>query len=335
MGADFQLSWVLGAANKMLAGMALERQEQRDVELWTNNGSGPLVNISDVANWNGDQQREIVAFYLQDIWDIQESARLIAGVRFDHYDDFGNTVNPRASVSWDLSNSVQTIATYGSAFRAPTFGELYNINNPSIVGNPDVEAEEIETFEFGLRFKLNRRTELKSTLFHNHIENLIEPRASNSAVSYSDNIGKKEVTGIETEFAARLESGSKVVFNHTYQDAENKLDKSRAVDVPLHRINLLYYYRYSRYLNAFAGILYEGSLNHEKNDARSDLSEIATLDLALTWTNRHQDLMLTASLYNALDEDVVEPSPAGVMESDYPSAGRNFILKIEFNTDAL
>lgn len=322
-GTDIQLTWRWTPQHKLVTGAAFEHQAQYGVEFWSNG-----VDISDVANWNDSHNRNIRALYVQDIWDPSESVRVIIGGRYDDYSDFGDTFNPRASVSWELTDRYQVIATYGSAFRAPTFGELYNINNPSIVGNPEVDPEEIETAEIGLQAELAKRSQARVTLFFNTIDDIIAPRPQSGSASYSDNIGELEVLGVEMEYHTRFDQGSSLGLNYTYQDATNKLLHARTPDVPLHRININYTYRYSRALSVFAGVLYESGLERDVGDTRSGVSDQATLDLALTWRNHSESVLVTASLYNALDEDLVDPSPA-VMLSDYPNAGRSFMLDLE------
>ncbi|RLU02074.1 MAG: TonB-dependent receptor [Ketobacter sp.] len=331
-GLELQVTWNWLDRHKLVSGVAFEHQAQYGVEFWSNNGQGPLVDISDVANWNGSHNRNIRALYVQDIWDPTDQMRVIVGGRYDDYSDFGNTFNPRASVSWDFSERYQAIATYGSAFRAPTFGELYNINNPSIVGNPLVEPEEIETVELGLNAWISKRSTAKVTLFHNSIDDIIGSRPQPSTVSYYDNVGELAVHGIELEYAHRLLDGSSVSVNYTYQDPENKLSGARAADVPLHRANVMFNYRYSRYLSAFVGVLYESALAREEADSRSDVSDQTEVDVALTWRNHADDISLTASFHNLFDEDLVDPAP-GVMLSDYPQPGRSFMLELQIKVN--
>lgn len=329
-GAEAQLTWNWHERHKLVTGVAYEHQAQYGVELWTNNGAGPWVDISDVANWNDSHNRNIRALYVQDIWDPSDAVRLILGGRYDDYSDFGDTFNPRASISWDVTRDYQLIATYGSAFRAPTFGELYNINNPSIVGNRDVDPEEIQTMELGFNAAVGPRAQARATLFYNNIEDIIAGRPQGGA-SYSDNIGELEVLGLELEYNARLLDGSRFGFNYTYQDPTNKLTNTRAPDVPLHRANLTYNYRHSRYLSAFVGVLYESELARDTGDLRPVVPDQSTVDLALTWRNQAENLQLTASIYNLLDEKLVDPSPAAdfVLLSDYPNPGRSFMLEIQ------
>ncbi len=326
-GFEVQYTWYGLEQHKLVSGFAFEHQTQYGVEHWSNNGSGPLVDISENANWNGSHSRNIRALYLQDIWDPTQSLRVIMGGRYDDYSDFGATFNPRVSVSWELKPSYQLIATYGSAFRAPTFGELYNINNNAIVGNPEVEPEEIETTELGMRADIGKRSRLGATLFYNNIVDIIAPRPQPNGASYSDNIGELTVQGIELEINTRLEGGSTISANYTYQDPRNERTDARAPDVPLHRANLMFNYRYSRQWNAFAGLHYESTLAREVGDNRSEVPEQTGVDLALNWRSLDNVIQVTGSLYNLTDEDLVDPAP-GALLSDYPQPGRTFMLEL-------
>ena len=336
LGGELQTEVSLGTNHKALAGIMLERQSQFDVKHYTNFDpftgapTGVYEDVSDKWNWNGSHDRDIRAVFVQDIWDIQDDLRFIGGARYDDYSDFGGTFNPRLSLTWGFIENYSLITTYGSAFRAPTFGELYNINNPSIIGNPDVQPEEIETFEFGVNGDITKRTSLRTTWFRNDITNLIAPTPSGNAVNVSGNVGKLKVDGIEFEISSRLRDGSSVALNYTYQHPVNELTHQRAPDVPLHKANASFNYRHSKNLDGFIGLLYRGSLSRAEGDPRPDVADYITVDLAVTWKNYIENLEVQASVYNLSDEHYVDPSPSGVMVSDYPKAGRNFMVDVSY-----
>lgn len=333
-GGEVQLTWNWQNTHKVVAGAALEHQAQYDVELWIGSYISPPVDVSDSLNWNGAHNRDISAFYVQDIWDVNETLRLIAGARFDHYSDFGDSLNPRVSLSWKFNNDYQLIATYGSAFRAPTFGELYNTNNTSIVGNPDLEPEEIETIELGLRSHFSLRSQASITAFYNQIDNVIIPTVGQNSVNFSENAGELEVVGVELEYSVKMSNGSQVDFNYTYQDPTNKTEDSRAAEVPLHRTNLMYSHRFSRSFKGFVGLLYESELMREVGDIRDSVPEQTAVDLSLSWFSLDNNIVVTGSLYNAFDDDIVEPARDGNGNamSDFPSPGRSFFIKFELAT---
>lgn len=330
-GVEGLFEYQLPYNHKLLLGTMFEHQSQYDVEFWSNGGSGPMVDISAVANWNGSQNRDVRAVFAQDIWDVQDNLRIIAGVRYDHYSDFGETVNPRASITWSVVDSLRIIASYGSAFRAPTFGELYNINNPSIVGNPDVQPEEITTYELGVRGEWAGRTQYGVTLFRNQIDDLIASAPTNTAVNTYDNVGELEVNGVELEVSTRLKDGSTLGANYTYQHPINEVTDERLADVPLHRANASFNYFVSRYMSLYAAALYKGETDRASGDTRTELDGYVTVDVALVTQDLWlKDLELKVSVYNLFDRNYYDPAP-NVMLSDYPKNGQNFMLEATYN----
>jgi iron complex outermembrane recepter protein len=50
-----------------------------------------------------------------------------ASIRYDHYSDFGSTVNPKVLATWRVSDMLSLRASYNEGFRAPT---LHNVFSP-------------------------------------------------------------------------------------------------------------------------------------------------------------------------------------------------------------
>ena len=98
----------------------------------------------------------IIIFFAQDEWQFVENWNLTTGIRYDHYSDFGGTLNPRFALVWATTDSVTTKLLYGRAFRPPSFNELYVINNPNIVGDPELKPQTIDTYELALSHQLTR-----------------------------------------------------------------------------------------------------------------------------------------------------------------------------------
>ena len=87
------------------------------------------------------KDRKDAFFFVQDQWQFAKDWALTGGVRYDRYSDFGETVNPRAALVWEPRYDLTTKLMYGSAFRAPSFGEQYNLNNPAALGNPNLNRK--------------------------------------------------------------------------------------------------------------------------------------------------------------------------------------------------
>lgn len=95
----------------------------------------------------------------------------IAG-RYDHYSDFGGTFNPQVGVLWSPAGGLTLRGTFSSAFRAPALVELDSstdaflelVPDPAQGGaavpvlfaqgeDPDLQAEEAETWSIGLDYQ--------------------------------------------------------------------------------------------------------------------------------------------------------------------------------------
>jgi len=70
----------------------------------------------------------------------------LAGARFEDNSQFGDHVTGNLGLNDKLSQSLRFTATWGTAFRAPTFNDLYFPD----YGNPDLRPETSQSFEAGL-----------------------------------------------------------------------------------------------------------------------------------------------------------------------------------------
>lgn len=100
---------------------------------------------------------------------------LNAAVRHEDYSDVGSTTNPKFGIDWSPVDGLSFRGSYGTSFRAPSLGEIYNpnpalnVNNfidpksptgrSDVLGwsdnNPDLEPEEAETYSFGFELTPN------------------------------------------------------------------------------------------------------------------------------------------------------------------------------------
>lgn len=333
-GGELQFEVQLTKSNKLLTGLHFEHQTQFDVEHFTNfnpNTFAPEPSYSNNSaqwNWNGRHNRDISAVYIQDIWDINDRLRLINGARLDHYSDFGTDINPRSSLTWEFVDDYNLGLAYGTAFRAPSFANLYNINNPSITGNPSLEPEEIETFEISLSGQINKRNSFKVTSFRHHIRNLIESKPTGSLSVYQ-NSTKHSVDGLELELSSRLQDGSSIDFNYTYQYPINESLDQLSANIPLHKANLAFNYRHSRLINAYIALNYRGELSRNASDSRDDISPRTTVDTALNWKNEQESIELIASIYNLFNDQTKDASDG--VQSDLPVEDRYIALKLIYS----
>ncbi|HEU5134053.1 MAG TPA: TonB-dependent receptor [Steroidobacteraceae bacterium] len=108
---------------------------------------------------------------------LAEGLDLSAAVRYDDYSDFGDTVNPKLSARWAPIDSLAFRGSWGTGFRAPSlaqvglgpsqesrfFTDSFGCADNTVycaatdytivfTGNSDLDAEESESFNFGVSF---------------------------------------------------------------------------------------------------------------------------------------------------------------------------------------
>jgi vitamin B12 transporter len=93
--------------------------------------------------------------------------------RSDHNTRFGNNDTGGLAYGYQFNESWRATASYGSAFKAPSFNDLYF---PDFFGfptsNPNLDPEKSDNIEASLRFQQNN-THASVTIYQNKIRNLI------------------------------------------------------------------------------------------------------------------------------------------------------------------
>lgn len=152
--------------------------------------------------------RESAGLYVQDTWLLQESVTLTSGVRYDKYQDFGDNLSFRVGAvhAWDENTSFKLL--YGDAFRAPSFIETRAGIATGGISNPDLEPEQVKTYELSWLENHNQFS-FVSTFFQNNYENIVEPVLVSDVVPgftafQPQNLSSKETNGLEIELNGEL-----------------------------------------------------------------------------------------------------------------------------------
>jgi len=111
-------------------------------------------------------------------------------LRTDHSSQFGTNTTGGLGYGYKLTPNWRATASYGTAFKAPTFNDLYAIGWGE---NPNIKPEESENIEASLRYT-KTSSQASITIYDNKITNLI---ISSGSPNYQmGNIGKAEIKGI-------------------------------------------------------------------------------------------------------------------------------------------
>ena len=120
---------------------------------------------------------------------------LVVGLRYDDNEQFDSHATGSIDYAFDLAGGLRLNAGYGTAFKAPSFNDLYY---PGF-GNPALKVESSSSAELGLTGKVDDgRWSLR--LYRTSIDDLI----GFDPLTYAPvNVDEAEINGLETEWTGR------------------------------------------------------------------------------------------------------------------------------------
>ncbi len=271
-------------------------------------------------------QRTVWSAVLQDEWAFAKAWQLTTGVRYDHYSDFGATVNPRTALVWDVSTQMTTKLLYGRAFRAPSFSEQGNQNNPVLIGNPNLGPETINTYEWVLDYRPFTTLRTAVSAYYYQINDLIAPIPdAEHSTSTFQNRGNQNAFGAEWEWHWRLAEQWDLTGNYAWQNAVNPVTDQRIVGVPEHRVFTALTWYFLPQWQVQPQINWVGGRTRPAGDVRP-LADYETVDLTLRGKNLLGKLGFSASLRNVFDTNAREFVTLQLPEN-LPLAGRSFYFE--------
>jgi vitamin B12 transporter len=156
-----------------------------------------------------------------------------AGLRWDDHSAFGSAVSPRGTLAWHLTPTLKLRAAAGSAFRAPSTGELYYPYS----GNPSLRPEKSIGYEVGFEKSLAGGIVAEVSGFWNDLRDLIDY----DAVTFTNqNIGSARTRGVEVALRTPVGAHSLLRASYTYLDAKDLDAGTFLIRRPRHRASATY-----------------------------------------------------------------------------------------------
>lgn len=291
----------------------------------------PLVDVSDtpfVFLPEDDRKNQYV--FIQDIWQIANDWELTAGIRYDDYSDFGSTTNPRIALVWSTSYDLTTKLLYGQAFRAPSFAETRQINNPVALGNPELDPETMQSIELAFDYRPNDHLNLIFNIFDYTWDDIIEfvPDVG-EPTSTSQNIGKQNGNGIELEVIWSPIKSLDISSNYSFIDAEDR-NGFDAANIPNHQFFVNARWNVTQQLELYAQANRVMSRERLNGDIREEIDDYTLVDVNARYTFSSSKFHISLTVRNLFDSDAREPSTAVSIPNDLPLAGRHAVAGLEY-----
>ncbi len=206
-GADGRINVRLGGTGDggggatLTLGAAVEREHEETASSTTSNfGDGVFTDTSTFV-----ETRTTASAYAQVVAEPLPWLGLQGGVRVDDNNAFGTFVTARAGVTAALFPSTRLRASAGTAFKAPTFAELF-ARTPFEVGNADLDPERSQSVELGLNHTVGWLT-LDVAAFAQRFTDLIQFQFTTPDAPTYFNLGRARALGVETTVAVQPVEG--------------------------------------------------------------------------------------------------------------------------------
>ncbi|MGK5090300.1 TonB-dependent receptor [Bdellovibrionota bacterium FG-2] len=293
----------------------------------------PRPGLTDVADTSEiyipENSRNSFYGYAQNEWKLSRDWELTAGLRYDHYSDFGSTLNPRAALVWKTTPALTTKFLYGRAFRAPGFIELYIINNPVSLGNPNLKPETNNVYELAWAYQLTPNWHASLNLFHYKARDMITFLKDPSGTATAQNDGSQIGNGFEFETKIKATPNLHLTGNYSFLKATNEAADEPAGNYPKHQAYLRDDWTFMPNWTWGNQFNWVGPQNREPGDSREPLKSYATVDVILRRKALFDKLNLATAVRNLFDSDVREPSAA--IPNDLPQAGRSIYVEFSYH----
>ncbi|MCD6061071.1 MAG: TonB-dependent receptor, partial [Moraxellaceae bacterium] len=274
-----------------------------------------------------EAQRTSSFVMVQDEWRLAPDWELTAGLRHDHYSDFGSTTNPRVALFWQTLPALTTRLMYGEAFRAPSFSELY-VQGP-VFGNPALKPEVLHSAEIAFSWRPQPTLVWDLNLFRNHIHDFIQfdPDPAFGGLVRARNAGDFEGAGFETELRWQLPVPVQLLANFSTARMEDTATGLARGQVPRQTVVLRAVWDVASRWQLTGQLMHFGDYERQDGDPRPDMQGYRVFDATLRHRlSKRLDLNLVGT--NLFDADAREasngPAPPQTnarIPGDLPQAG--------------
>lgn len=303
---DGQSTLQAGEQHRVTGGLTVERNHT------VNTGFGEI-----------NERQQLFAVFIQDEWTPAEHVHLTAGLRSDDHDTFGRATTGRTTAAWLSANAHWKLrATYGTAFRSPSFLDLYG-QSSFYVGNTHLQPEKARGWDGGVDYFLaHNRGLLSATWFDTRFDNLITFDFGVFPGTVK-NVGRARTRGLELSGKFTLPEVLEARLAYTYLEADDRTSGARLLRRPRHSGSLDLWHDFGRGFSAGTGLAF--AAQREDVDAATfatiHAEDYTVLRLYGAW-QLNPRVTLKVRLENLLNEKYEEVN-------GYPQLGRRVFASVE------
>lgn len=321
IGLEYTANYSYNDGN-ILAGFKVERWELLDSYLLNNwADSSTVVRLKDPLVPAGSEANGAGFFQVQHV--LSTLLKFNIGSRYDYYEGFGSSFNPRIALIINPASIVTFKAIYGRSFQSPSY--FYRESNPGLGygSTKELEPEKMDIIQLAARISPSSNCFGEVSYYYNYLRDLIS-RDNEPDPDVYRNFGEMTARGIEfeTKYQSKELSG---FANYTYlvpviDKTEEELVKEKTFkNIPVHTANLGITYKpltlFSVNVNFnYTSKVYSATPYNPENTLDSKL----ITDLTVLVKNKPKNFKYSISIHNLFN---VEYKLGGTVPP-FPQQGR-------------
>jgi len=325
--------WKIDNSKKLQFGIELRRINAPQSIASNNFDLGQLVSANFPVDYYGSlqpttpiqtkSQRNILGIYTQYQQQLFTSTYLTLGLRYDDFSNIGSQTSPRFGLVHDINSNHSVKLLYGKAFRAPSESELNLINNPLILGNPNLKPETVTNWDL-IWIGQWESTGFSFGLFESHFENSIVQTDIGGGIQQYNNMNQEPTKGFEFEISHELNKNWLV-----RADITHLIEKPNvAFRETKHKGSLMINYQYNKW---------NANLVSSYTDARQTIINNNQVNLDNYWLmfakvkyNINAQFNTFIQAKNILDADYLTPSLGSDLTEGIANRGRELLIGISW-----
>ncbi|MFC1572515.1 TonB-dependent receptor plug domain-containing protein [Candidatus Eisenbacteria bacterium] len=269
--------------------------------------------------------------FLQDEFVATDRFRLSLGGRYDQYETFGGTFNPRFAVVYQPALKTTCKIMYGTAFRAPSNYELYYHDGYySTKPANKLDPETIETAELVLSQKLSQSARASINVYTYRVKDLIDyGEDADDELFVFENISEVDGRGIEMELQGRVLGLGSGRVSYALQEAKDATTGEILSNSPKYMAKCHFSMPILQDKLQVAAQL--GYLGPRKTVQGGEVDAATITTLNFTTYNVSQGLDLSLAVYNVFDVEYYDPSSTEHTQEAIAQDGRTIRLRVDYN----
>ena len=261
-------------------------------------GAEAKYNVITSVNFDTHKQDEIHLFGAKS-WKANKWLCFDAGLRLSRYSEYGEGINPEATITLSLDNwSIKTNAN--QSYNSPSIHDRFH-STTYTKGNPDLDMEKVTNYSLGFAYNPAGRFGFSAGGFYSRIADAVTQVRYGDITTY-ENLDSTTRKGADASLNIKAIEDVNLNLSYVYLIAKNDDTDLYLVNKPDHTFKYTLTSKYNNFSFMHKGIYtswyYSNSMNTEKQPGRY------LADVRLTYTKKSWQIYLEAT--NLFDKDYEE-----------------------------